>query len=277
MRVPRLSQTKRGAVVALVLAAFLVGGAGTTSAGTLRVCPSGCDYATISDALAAAKRGDKITIAAGTYSGGFTVDKNVSLLGAGAEQVTISGGSPVVSVSSGAAVSISGVTITGGTNGPHGGGLFNGGKLTLAASTVTGNGGCLCLGDGGGIHNEGTLAVDASTVSDNGASGGGGISNNFGSMTLNNATVSGNDSAGDGGGIFTRGIMLLSGTTVSGNHANSNGGGISNESGSLTLKKSTISGNSAAGDGGGIRNYAGTVTLKQSTVSGNIPDDCVGC
>jgi predicted outer membrane repeat protein len=277
MRVPRLSQGKRGAVVALVFAAFVVGGAATTSAGTLRVCPSGCDYATISDALAAAKSGEKITIAAGGYSGDLTIGKNVSLLGAGADQVTISGGSPVISVSPGATVTISGVTITGGTNRRHGGGLFNGGKLTLTASTVSGNGGCLCGGDGGGIDNEGTLTVDASTVSGNGGDGGGGIFNNFGSVTLNDTTVSGNGSAGTGGGIFTRGTMLLSGSTVSGNNAGSDGGGIANESGSLVLKKSTISGNSAAGNGGGIRNYAGTVTLKQSSVSGNIPDDCVGC
>jgi hypothetical protein len=39
------------------------------------VCPSGCVFPTIASALANASDGDKIVIGAGTYDGGFTIDR----------------------------------------------------------------------------------------------------------------------------------------------------------------------------------------------------------
>jgi hypothetical protein len=241
---------KRLGLVALVLAALLVAGARPASAATLQVCPSGCSFTTIAGALAAAANGDTIGIAAGTYAGGFTVDKSVTLRGEGADQTTITGGGPVVAVADGVSATIESVTITGG-NTPglgFGGGIFNGGTLTLTESTVSGNTAFV----GGGITNVGTLTLTESTVSGNIAFLGGGITN-VGTLTLRESTVSGNTA--------------------------SVGGGIAN-GGTLTLTESTVSGNTATaglGFGGGILNSGGTVTLTESTVSGNIPDDCVGC
>ena len=58
-------------------------------------------------------------------------------------------------------------------SGGEGGGILNGGTLTVSNSTLSGNSAGL---DGGGIHNGGTLTVSGSTLSGNSASYGGGIS-----------------------------------------------------------------------------------------------------
>jgi nitrous oxidase accessory protein NosD len=92
---------------------------GQASAATLTVCPSGCAFSQIAPAVAAANNGDTISIAPGTYAGGFTITKSVTLAGAGADKTIISGGGPVITIgtfgaSSEPTVSISGVTITGG-------------------------------------------------------------------------------------------------------------------------------------------------------------------
>ena len=115
---------------ALALAVLVLAGSGRASAATLSVCPSGCTYTTIAAALGAAHDGDKIAIGAGTYSGGFMIDKSVSLLGAGASATAISGGGQVVSVAGGQVATISDVTISGGSS-SRGAGIYNGGTLTL--------------------------------------------------------------------------------------------------------------------------------------------------
>src|SRR5438093_1423800 len=97
--VPRRS--KRALLAVLLVAAALVVGASPATAATLRVCPSGCPFTTIGAALAAAANGDKIQLAAGTYGGGFTIDKSVTLLGVGSGKTTISGGGTVATVATG--------------------------------------------------------------------------------------------------------------------------------------------------------------------------------
>ena len=80
----------------------------------------GC-FSTIQAAVDAAQDGDTVTIARGTFAGGVKIDVSVDLRGAGAGATIIRGGAPVVEVGVEFApteptVSISGVTITGGTN-----------------------------------------------------------------------------------------------------------------------------------------------------------------
>jgi hypothetical protein len=113
---------RRLALLALVASAVAVGVPGQAAAKgpAIHVCPSGCAYSSIQDAINAAPNGATIAIAASTYTGGLNTDgKNLMLLGAGAGQTTISGGGlafeigPVVEIDSGT-VTISGVTITGG-------------------------------------------------------------------------------------------------------------------------------------------------------------------
>src|SRR5262249_38424812 len=59
--------------VLLALASVGAGRAAGAAAATLRVYPSGCPYTQIGPALAAARNGDTIEVAAGTYRGGFTI------------------------------------------------------------------------------------------------------------------------------------------------------------------------------------------------------------
>jgi len=49
----------------------------------LRVCATGCDYATIDDALAAANAGATIEVSGGRFTGPLVIDKSVHLIGAG--------------------------------------------------------------------------------------------------------------------------------------------------------------------------------------------------
>lgn len=254
--------------VALVVLAG-AGGASATNTGRITVCPSGCDYATIQDAVNAAPRRAIIIVAAGTYAG-FSIPgtnsalTNLTLLGAGAENTTISGtetpdGSPVVA-NLGVSVRIRGVTISG-DRVDGGSGILNNGTLTLTNSTVRAN-------QTSGISNAGTLTLKGSTVSGNsaGLGGGGGIIN-AGTVTLNDSTVSGNDGGGAGGGIINVGRLAVKDSDVTNNHAGL-GGGIYN-GGSLAVKKSDVS-NNTAGEGGGIYNdNGGMLALKKSMVSNN--------
>ena len=60
-----------------------------------------------------------MSIGPGAYLGGFTIDKNLTLDGAGARRTIVSGGGPVITIGTYGAtieptVAISGITITGG-------------------------------------------------------------------------------------------------------------------------------------------------------------------
>ena len=170
----------------------------------------------------------------------------------------------IFTVEKGAKVSITGLTITGGSAG-YGGGIENSGSLSVTDCTFSGNTATGAAEDfaeskgGGGIDNFGTLSVTGSTFS------------------ANSATASGYDDA-HGGGIANSGTASVTGSTFSGNSAAdgssqgyANGGGIDN-SGTLSVNNSTFSANSATGGiggfGGGIGN-SGTLSVTNSTFSGN--------
>ena len=232
-----------GALTVVAMSVLALMGAGQAVAASLRVCldASKC-YTSIQAAIDAASEGDKIKIDAGTYDGSLTIGKSVTLVGAGADQTTItqSASDSVITITAGVSVTIKAVTVRGGDAvvdtpqpscfGSAGGqgGINNSGALTLRDSRVSDNTADL---DGGGIFNSGTgtLTLRDSTVSDNRAlcsfvpgAAGGGIAN-LGTATLHNSTVSRNSAAGFVGV----------------------GGGISNAS-ALTLKESRVSDNGAA-------------------------------
>ena len=166
-------------------------------------------------------------------------------------------------------LSLTNVTITGGSA-DNGGGIENvGGTVTLNFSTVTRN---TATDAGGGIASAtlGTptvakLTLNFSRVTDNSQTagpaspnslGGGGIASILGKVTLNVSQVSGNSAMGFVGGGIASGDFIDTPP--------------SNPSSTLTLNFSQVNGNTAPNaGGGGIQNLLGTVTVNLSQVNGN--------
>jgi hypothetical protein len=266
-----------------VVAALLLIGVGQASAATLNVCPSGCPYTQLAPALAAAKDGDTIKIAPGTYAGGVTINVSVKLVGAGPSSTTISGGGPVLTIgtfgaSSEPTVSIDGVTITGGVtrSSPEstpfvgqegvfaaGGGVeippnadFSGGAtVTITKSVITGN----------RVAPTDTVPFGPPCPSGPcpfaGAFGGG--IDSWGTLTVANSTIS-NNRVGSASGLST----LASDAA---------GGAIMNQLGPLTISGSVIHGNQASAtgpngrfaEGGAIMAFGSRMTLSNSSVTDN--------
>jgi parallel beta-helix repeat protein len=78
---------------------------------TITVCPQGCQYAKIQEAITAASEGDTIQVKAGTYQENLTIIKRLTLQGEGKDKVTIQG---TVTILSAKLVTLSGFTVKGG-------------------------------------------------------------------------------------------------------------------------------------------------------------------
>jgi len=202
---------------------------------------------TIGHAISLASSGDSIMVAAATYTENLNIGFSLKIVGSGASTTIVDGGrkGSVVTISnSSARVALSRLMIRNGS------------------AEV-----------GGGISNGGTLTINSSTLTQNEAYRGGGISNDGGTLTINTSTISGNGAAGHskvgggGGGIvnYNGGTLTINNSTLTQNEAY-RGGGISNDAGTLTISNSTVSGNSAD-QGGGIYNFSGTATLQNSIVA----------
>jgi parallel beta-helix repeat protein len=78
---------------------------------TITVCPQGCQYAKIQEAISVASEGDTIQVGAGTYQENLTITKRLTLQGEGKDKVTIQG---TVTILSTKLVTLSGFTVKGG-------------------------------------------------------------------------------------------------------------------------------------------------------------------
>lgn len=275
-------------------------------AGTADICPSGCTYVSIQDAVTNGPENTPLTIAAGTFTENVSISRSIILVGAGSGQTIIDGNAAdsVIMVSGAVNVSISGVTIRNGdASGVDGGGLLNeGGTVTLSNSVVENN----LAPNGAGITNDGTMTLNSVTVRNNTADelvsnvsicndcAGGGILN-LDVMTITNSIIHGNtadfgggiDNAGmghltatnitvydnaaentvsQGGGIENLGVMSVTGSEVRNNTAR-NGAGLFNE-GTLTVSSSNIHDNTADGRGGGLHNSF-SLTVQTSNIHHN--------
>ncbi len=180
------SRRRTAAVVAVLLLLLvpLQNAAPGVQAATLCVgITPGC-FATITAALTAAAPGSLISVNPGQYHENVDITSSVELQGAGQSLVTITPmeSAPVI-LSTGANVTVSGLTVTDGTN--------------------------------GGIVNEaGTLTLDNVKVVANSDSG----IINHGRLQLEGSSITGNTGA-TGGGLFNDGVATVTGSTFSGNHA----------------------------------------------------------
>jgi len=180
----------------------------------------------IERAYSLAAPGDIINVAPGAYAGPINIGEDLSVVGAGASAVTISGGTPVISVASGVTASLDGLTISGGSA-ADGGGVDNAGNLTISDTAIAHNS---ASSRGGGIENEasGVLSISDSTIASNTAGDRGGGIDNQGTLTIVNSTVADN-SAGAGGGISDQGSLTAVNTTIAYNSTSGgfdSGGGL---------------------------------------------------
>ncbi|WP_028063384.1 hypothetical protein [Solirubrobacter soli] len=222
------------------------------------------------------KPGDTIRLTRGTYAGPIHIDHSLALIGNGS---VIRGGGPVVRIDAPAAVSIDGVTITGG--------------VTTASDYC----GPLCGPDyvkgtalGGGVEigpppddiAPATVTITDSVITGNRAANGQTVSSI-------RAVCPGGPcrfGLGSGGGIDNWGNLTLVRTRVTGNQAggplssDADGGGISSGAGSLTLDHSVVSDNRAVAvpphgrfaEGGGLFVTGGTLTVRDSRIDDNVAD-----
>jgi hypothetical protein len=267
------------ALMGLILAAGLM--RNTKAAGPVCTVDAhgGADYTTIGAAIADGGC-TTIHVAAGVYTENLTIDRDLTLQGAGAGVTIIDGNGQVthqrvMSIILHPNVSIADVTIQHGyavspTHG--GGGISNGGALTLTGVILTRNvvsgtlsddvGGAISAGGTGG----GKLVMENCVVSHNTADRGGGIFFNS-TLWMTNTLIYSN-TARAGGGIINYGAMTLTNVTLSGNYASSGGGGITNN-GDAIIVNSTI----VANERRGISNYD-AITLTNTILAGNSPDNC---
>lgn len=231
------------------------------SAGTITVVSAGdSGVGTLRTAIANAANGDVINFAL-TYpvtifltNGELLVDKNITIAGPGAANLTISGN--------------------------NGGRIFHvGPSNTATISAVTILDGLVTAGGvGAGIYLESaTLTLSGCTVRSNRATGGttahgGGIYGTQSTLNVFNCTLDSNVAGGNGGGIYNLGsIVTVDKSTITGNSA-VNGGGVFSGSGTVSLTNSLVYTNTAT-HGGGIANLgtlgSATLTINNCTLSSN--------
>jgi hypothetical protein len=246
---------------------------------------------TVTQAINVANAGDSIQVAAGAYTEAITIDKSLSLQGAGQavtilQASTVAPGNPgeaterVITIAGQPEVQIAGFTIRHGRApafpNHRGGGLFNdGGLLTLTNVTFGHN----SAGSGGGMHNRNSAPTLTNVIfSNNSADGGGGGMVNADNSTpvLTNVTFSDNAAGGTGGGMANGDSSpVLNGVIFSGNSADYGGGMANIEHSSPSLNNVTFSGNMATTAGGGMFNWnsgsqpATVPTLTDVTFNGN--------
>jgi hypothetical protein len=224
----------------------------------------------------------------------------LTITGPGSGLLTVSGNhaSRVLETAAGSTTSINGLTIADGrvvgadgglhTNGGDGlgGGISNGGTMTLTGVVLSGNdagggsggdgdpgglnfadraGGAGGTGGGGGIYNLGTLTIQASTFTHNDANGGiGGTSVSGGIRTT--PPDSGDGGPGRGGAIFNGGTVTIGNSTLTLNSAR---GGDGVQGGSAATGVFGADGGDASDGLGGAVYSAGQTTLNSSTLSSN--------
>ncbi len=227
----------------------------------------------------------------GLYSSELTIDKPVTIDGANAPGLVISGSNTVrpFVINASVTATIRNLTISNGYGFELAGGILNNGTLTLESVKVVNNqvetSGEDYWKGGAGIYSgeNSTLTVRDSTVADNSAadSNGGGVYAFFNSIVLiERSTISGN-SANVGGGLRTLGDIQIINSTISGNSTYGwMGGAFFHTDGTMHVLNSSIVGNSApAGSTGGA--FVGTFTDANATLvfantllSGNSETQC---
>jgi Ca2+-binding RTX toxin-like protein len=206
------------------------------------------------------------------------IEEPVEIVGPGPDVVTITGNGganggfffgPGVPD---APMAVSGLTLTGATQGGGGGGIFNNGaSLTLSNVAVTNN---TTTAAGAGIFSiDGSLVLRDSVVSGNRVLGqaGGGVWSFDNSLTIERSTISGNTASDRGAGVYHAGAspLSISSSTIANNStpnvAGGGGLGVNGTVGPRTITNTLIGDNSAP-SGPDVRTVTGTLAAAFSLV-----------
>ena len=250
------------------------------------------------EAIAIAESGDVVTFSSNLNNatinlslGELLIDKNITIQGLGAEQLTIDAGSAsrVINLDDGNSetaidVTLDGLTVTGGDIAQNfgadslGGGILSRENLKLKNSVVSGNAAGLA---GGGIYSSGSrLSISNSTIDNNsalrpvavGTTKGGGVATVGTTTEIIDSTITNNETSLGGGGIDAQDSEI----TISGSNINNNfglnGGGIASVNSTVNLQTSKVNNNRTGsfGGSGAISSDADSVlVIDGSTVDGN--------
>ena len=191
------------------------------------------------------------------------ISSNVTITGPGASSLAISGGgmSRVFQIDVGAAVSISGLTISGGQAASGAGG--SAGTNTAPNGQPGGPG-----ADGGGVYNLGSLTLSQDVIAANaagmGGTGGAGIVVLQNGFPVNWGDGGKGGAAGNGGGIYSSGSLIVLSCMIDNNSA-----GIGGTGGTYAGAGGSPGPGGAGGNGGGIYAASGSVVIIASTISSN--------
>lgn len=202
----------------------------------------GC-YPSVQSAVDAAHTGATIQIGRGTFNGPVTIDKNLTLVGAGASRTTIRGGGPVITIGrflapSQPTVTIASVTVTGGLT-----------RTSALAEQRFGDAGVFALGGG--------VEIPPSADFGDGAT-----------VTIRDSVITGNTA------LPRSSVPSGMACGASCPFALAAGGGIDSW-GPLTVIESVIADNISGGpqtsdaDAGGINSAMGGLTLRRTVVARN--------
>ena len=245
-------------------------------------------YATLAAAIEAAQDGDTIILQRDlTESVTIEGKQNLTLKLNGKTLTGKEGSAPVIAVNGSNNLTVTGGTITGGTNG--GIRIENSKDATIDSCTIqnnttTGvskNGTDVSLGAGGGVYvRDGALTIKASTIQGNTATRGGGVYADHSTVNINKSTLQNNkandvpsdapaSNKGVGGGIYSFDCALtITDSTITGNEACGHVGLFRYN----TTENTDRLVSSALGKGGGgicAVGKASNVTLSGATITDN--------
>jgi predicted outer membrane repeat protein len=305
-----LCQLRRPAAV--VIATLAIGPVALGD--TVDVCPEGCDYAVIQDAIDQAEDGDEVVVSSGTYtgSGAAVVDlggKSITLRGAdGAEATIIDGegarcGILCESGESGKTL-IEGFTIRNGSNDKGGGIVCEGSSPVIRFCVFQDNiasqwgGGAYCI-DGG------NPTFQSCTFERNSANNGGGMAVKNSTPELLECLFDQNSAVSSGGGLrlYPGSPVIMSVCEFTGNSADIGGGvrvmnnddrfafdqcrftgnlarvgaGMAAAHSQGEVTSGTFENNVADLEGGGIHCTGGEVDVLDSLFCANFPEHLKSC
>lgn len=279
---PRLD-SRCAAVVALALGLLMLGAAPGRLGAAGPVCTvgaTGATYASLAAALADAGCAS-IQIAAGTFATNVSIERSVTIEGAGPGATRLDGGGSargerVIFLDGDYNVELRNLALVNGDTGVRAGaGVYSTGALTLTNVLVQGNRG----GGTAGVYNSGVMVIIDSTIDGNQGDSAGGLLND-GTLTMRGSTVSGNSGATSG--LVNTSLLTVVNSTFSGNRSPA-GAVLNNFSGAAVIQFTTIFSNTGGADGEALASSAlvnptgASLSLLGSIIARNGPGpSCAG-